>query len=97
MPSATKAPTKFYAIPAGTKAARCNGARCGKVIYFVTNPASGRMMPIDCDVDGGKRPSEAKEKGQLDLLTTKETPVHPGRGVSHFTNCPDAGQFTRKV
>jgi hypothetical protein len=38
-----------------------------------------KSIPIDCDVDGGFEPLGRDE----------------GSGVSHFTTCPDAPQFSR--
>lgn len=90
----TKTPT-FIKVPAGSRPTRCNGPRCGAMIYFVHNPVSGRMVPVTCDVDGGKRPSESKERGQLDAFSSGEALVYDGRGVSHFTDCPDADRFSR--
>lgn len=94
MANATKAPT-MYAVPAGTRAATCRGETCGMTIYFTVNPATGRPVPINCDVPGGKRPSESKDVGQLDMLTGEEAPVYDGRGTSHFLDCVDADQFGR--
>ena len=95
MPNATKAPSKFFIVPAGTKASFCRGATCGKRMYWITNPATGRMVPIDCDVEGGQLPSEhAKDPAQESLFGDK-VEHHDGRGVSHFQTCPDANQFTR--
>jgi hypothetical protein len=84
---------KFYDVPAGTPSAQCNGSACRAVIYWITNPASGRPLPVGCDFDGGEAPSETRDKGQLDAFAGSAF-VHDGRGVSHFTTCPDVGQFT---
>jgi hypothetical protein len=88
------AETRFYVVPAGTRPTRCRGSSCNALIYFVANPATGRMTPVDCDVEGGKRPSESKEKGQLDMLSGGEAAVYDGKGVSHFQTCADAEQFS---
>jgi hypothetical protein len=64
-------------------------------VYFVSNPKTGRMLPVHADVEGGKRPSETKDVGQLDMLSGGEASVYPGRGISHFQDCPDVDQFTR--
>jgi hypothetical protein len=91
----TAAPPKMYVVPAGTKPTYCRGQRCGKRIYFIRSAESGRIVPINCDVEGGKRPSEAKDRGQLDMLVGGEAAVHDGWGVSHFTDCVDVETFTR--
>lgn len=90
----TKAP-KLFTIPAGTRSAICRGEDCRKSIYFVMNPETGRMIPLDPDVEGGKRPSETKDVGQLDMLSGDEAPVYDGKGVSHFLTCLNADDFSR--
>ena len=92
--SAQQPVPQFYKVPAGTRSSRCSGPTCGKQIYFITNPRSGRMMPVDCGVEGGEPPTATKDKGQSDLFAG-EIMVHDGRGVSHFLTCPDAEQFSR--
>jgi hypothetical protein len=91
----TKAGPRFFAVPAGTRPAYCRGQNCGKRIYFIHNPDTGRMLPVSCDVEGGRRPSESKDRGQLDMLVGGEAAVYDGRGVSHFTDCVDVETFTR--
>ena len=93
----TSATPKFYVIPAGTKPVICNGPHCGKSIYFVFNSATGRTVPVDADVEDGKRPSVEKhvDKNQLGMFGVDEVKVFDGKGVSHFQTCPDAGQFSR--
>ena len=88
---------KFYTIPAGTKPVICNGPHCGKSIFFVFNSATGRTVPVDADVEGGKRPSVEKhaDKNQLGMFGVGEAKVFDGKGQSHFLHCPDAGQFSR--
>lgn len=85
---------KFFSVPPGTPSAQCRGATCNKRIYWVTNPETGRMLPVDCDCEGGEAPSDTNDPAQLDAFTGRAS-VHPGRGVSHFTTCSDAAQFTR--
>jgi hypothetical protein len=90
--NATRTPT-VYVVPAGTRAAKCRGPNCAKPIYFVRNSLGG-MTPIDCDVPGGKRPSEHKDTKQLDAFSGS-VEVYDGNGISHFNTCVDAGLFTR--
>lgn len=97
MSVATAVGSKFYKVPAGTKMSHCNGAArggvCSAPMYWINNPDTGTRLPIDCEVDGGKRPSEAKETGQFDLLSAGVAPVFDGKGVSHFETCPDRDLF----
>lgn len=89
----------FYTVPAGTRPSKCKGAAmggtCTATIYFITNPNTGRPMPVSCDVEGGVRPSESADASQLDMLAGGVADVRDGRGVSHFTDCPDADDFSR--
>jgi hypothetical protein len=84
---------KLFAVPAGSKSTRCNGATCTAEIYFVRNDRTGRMMPVHCDVEGGRRPSEKVDPAQLDAFGASAQ-ERDGVGVSHFTDCPDANQFS---
>jgi len=86
----------FYVVPAGTPKSQCNGETCHAVIYWITNPRTGRPMPIDCDVEGGEEPSELHDPKQIDAFSQSTLSNRDGRGVSHFTTCPDVGQFSRK-
>lgn len=83
-----KAPPAFLIVPAGTVSARCwgkhRGGTCEKGIYWITYTRRGTggeerviKSPIDCSVDGGLVPTASQ----------------PGRGVSHYTTCPDTALF----
>lgn len=85
---------RFFTVPAGSKPIACRGKTCTKFIYFITNPATNRPHPIDCDVDGGELPTAHRDKSQASMFDVDEPP-HEGRGVSHFSTCPDAVQFRR--
>jgi hypothetical protein len=54
---------------------------CYAHVYWIERPRSGKpgtyRMPVDCDVVGAAHP---------DSLTD-------GRGVNHFTTCPNANDF----
>lgn len=93
---ATKNAITLYTVPAGTPPARCKGPTCGKVIYFITGPNTGASVPVDCDCEGGTRPSETNDRGQLDAFSGGTAPVFDGKGCSHFLTCPDRDLFTRK-
>lgn len=87
------APTKWYAVPAGTRATPCRGATCRVRMYWVTAP-NGLRVPVDCDVPGGERPSETAHRDQADMFAPGGlADVHDGRGVSHLPICPDRDQF----
>ena len=86
----TRAPI-FYTVDPGTPAVKCSiGAKtCTKSIYFVRTKA-GKMMPVDCDVEGGIHPSPTKDPAQGDAFSPNGlADIHPGRGVPHFGTCPD--------
>jgi hypothetical protein len=89
----------FLTVPAGAKPRPCNGSSCSRWIFFARNPTTGRLTPIDCDVPGGKRPSELAhaDKSQSDLFGSTPPKVFDGKGVSHYLTCANAGEFTRKA
>lgn len=73
---------EFIVVPKGTRASRCRGSDCGETIYWVERPRAGKAfgmtrVPISCDVPGGDSPDSFTD----------------GKGVNHFTNCPNAGNF----
>lgn len=77
---------EFITVPKGSKASRCRGNTCGAAIYWVERPKMRKgqpvpgqtaRVPVHCDVEGGSTPDDLSE----------------GRGVNHFTDCPDAGSF----
>jgi hypothetical protein len=74
----------------------CRGPNCDRAIYFVTSPKSGSMTPVDCDVPGGRRPSETTDASQLDMLNAGEASVHDGKGISHYFTCSDADMFSKR-
>ena len=79
-------------VPAGSKPVPCTGMQlggsCHRLIFWSIDPRTGRRMPVDCDVPGGKRPSESRDRSQLDLLSGA-VEVWDGRGVPHKQTCPD--------
>jgi hypothetical protein len=89
----TKGP-RLYVVPAGSRKGVCSGIHCGAPIYWIKSPNSGRPMPISVDVEGGRVPSERADPRQLDAFSQGKGNVD-GRGVSHFTVCPDADRFSR--
>lgn len=90
----------WIAVPAGTHVAQCRDERCAKPIYFVAFGKANRPHPVNCDVEGGLRPSAVAETDstQLPLIpgVAPETP-HAGRGQSHFADCVAAADFRRGV
>lgn len=87
---------RFYGVPAGTPASTCKVEGCGKRIYWITTPYGSRV-PVDCDGEGGRRPSETNDRVQLDVFAgTAE--VHNGRGKSHLRECrPTIGEQFPKL
>lgn len=100
MPSATKpAParaTGWYPVPAGTKGTICKGSTCGALFYWIRDAKTGAARPIDCDVDGGVRPSEhANDPTQQSLFASAPGETHhDGRGRLHHETCPDVREFS---
>lgn len=86
---------RWLTVPAGTRQATCKSGVCGMPIYFIT--LRGRPYPVDCDVEGGRRPSSIPHDPlQQGLFATAETEVSAdGRGVSHFDTCADPESFRR--
>jgi hypothetical protein len=80
-------PPIIETVPAGTIGMPCRSPKCGKRIYMVRRPSKAKVkdgmqvklvnVPIDCDVEGGVRPTARDD----------------GRGVNHFTTCVDATRF----
>ena len=58
-------------VPAGATGFRCRF--CEATVFFVITPR-GRRMPVNCDVEGGRRP----------------TATDHGSGATHFADCPGA-------
>lgn len=94
MPETQRA-AKFFTVPAGTRPAQCNGSTCRATIYWIQNPATGRMLPVDVDVEGGQEPSAHVRDPKQQSLFGDTIEHYNGRGVSHFTTCPDVGEFSR--
>jgi hypothetical protein len=71
-------PPTWYDVPV---AARFTTCECGKRMYWIITQR-GKSMPIDCDVEGGRRPNvQMRQDGEGNELI-------PGRGVPHFGTCP---------
>lgn len=82
----TERQIQWETVPKGTEAATCRGHKrpggtCKATIYYVERPRKGKpgtaRVPVDCSVPGGSTPDSLSD----------------GKGVNHFTNCPDAGNF----
>lgn len=86
-PPAAKKTPKLYPIPAANfRRARCSGQGCEAVIYWV----AGTRFPISTDCEGGRAPFVPWTDHEPDRGAE---PID-GAGVSHYTNCPAAGQFS---
>ena len=85
-------PNGYVTVLAGTKPQQCSGlalgGSCCRMIFWSVDPRTGRRMPVDCDVPGGRRPSEATNRNQLDLLSGA-VEVWDGVGQPHKRTCPD--------
>lgn len=82
-------------VPAGTRGQKCRGSTCRALIYFVRHPVTDAWLPVECDVVGGRRPSDTRDVRQLDLLTNKTT-VYDGRGVVHSPRCVNAEEIRQR-
>lgn len=76
----------FEIVPKGTEPSTCKGhtklgGTCSAEIYWIERPRKGKpgtaRVPVDCEVEGGEAPDAFTE----------------GKGVSHFSTCPDARNF----
>ena len=73
----------WFDVPAGTAPAECRSCHA-EVFWIVTK--SGKRMPIDCSVVGGREPWKGVPgDGELD-----------GRGISHFAACPQANSWRQR-
>lgn len=83
----------WYIVPAGTRASTCQGESCRARMYWARTKL-GKPVPIDCDVPGGRRPSETSMRDQLDAFVGLAD-VYDGSGISHFITCPDRELFSK--
>lgn len=81
---APRAP-QFFDVPARTRPAECKG--CKSTVYWIVT-AAGKRMQVDCDVEGGVRPSTGSG-------TLGGVEYYAGRGTSHFADCPMADSFRK--
>lgn len=71
----------FYDVPAGAAEKPCRLKDCERTFFWIDSPKNpGKRIPVDCDVEGGVRP----------------TATEPGRGISHFKTCKKPSVFSRK-
>lgn len=85
-PKAEKRAPQFFVVPAGTRPGECQG--CKATVYWIVTEA-GKRMPVHCDVEGGLRPLRYAGQDPADRARAA------GRGISHFVDCPHAGEFRR--
>ena len=76
MATTAKRAPQFFDVPAGTRPVTCKS--CPFTVYFIVT-ASGKRMPVDTSVEGGRTP----------------TPTSAGVGVSHFVTCAQADQHRK--
>lgn len=79
-------------VPAGTDPEWCKGKDCNKPIYWIGHTRTEKdkktggektrrvLMPVDCHVEGGELPNAHAD----------------GKGVNHYTTCPNAGDFSKR-
>lgn len=73
--------TKYYEVPIGTPVEKCREGNCGKPLYFIPSPKTGKRMPIDCAGDAECKPPTAHAAGV---------------GVNHFITCTNPTKFRKK-
>lgn len=103
--TAPEKPKQWELVPPTTKPSTCGGATCRAKIYWITRKSTAKKyattpahmipvvtIPVDCAVEGGiePKPTEALPNGSWSLTVT-------GKGVSHYTTCPDHAQFHKSV
>jgi hypothetical protein len=82
-------------IPIGTRSATCIGhvpevgGTCTQTIYFVYNPRTEKSSPISIDFADCRAPDPKRDPDQADLFSAPAGVPRPGRGVSHWADCPD--------
>lgn len=78
-------------ITVPSDATQINCRSCTKPIYMVRT-ANDRLMPVDCEVEGGVKPSRGASRAERErfALTPEEQKPRDGLGVSHFATCPNA-------
>lgn len=73
----------FFPVPAHIQQGECRS--CHAPIYWVRT-TSGKHMPVDCDVEGGRRPF---------VPVPGDGEPQAGLGVSHFATCSNAAQHRK--
>lgn len=94
-PSPTPPAPRWYEVPADARPVTCRSAACGATMYFVATPY-GTRVPVDCDVEGGRRPHPGSDPSQAGLFDDGQAPAQPGRGVSHYLTCLEPELFSRR-
>jgi hypothetical protein len=79
----------WFDVPADANPVRCRG--CEAMVYFVVR-ASGKAMPVDVLVVGGKVPHPA-ERDLTDSGSGRMFAPVVGCGVAHWGACPAAADF----
>jgi hypothetical protein len=68
----------YYAVPKTARVSVCREPTCGKTLYWIQSPATGKPMPIDCEADRNCTAPFSNEDGV---------------GVNHVVTCTVAGRF----
>lgn len=98
----------LYILPANTRASKCRGENCQKVVYWYYLKSTGRSVIVDCTpvfpANHKKTPNQPHP-----MAPKCFPPVHPmapgeyypngmdGQGIDHHATCADAKQFGRKT
>lgn len=84
MPNISAAP--WVVVPPGTPQKRCTS--CGTLVYVVPDRMRGAYELVVCGVPRGVHADHGVEERHPDA-TVAAVGQH-GRGISHYTTCPDA-------
>ncbi len=91
----------YFEIPIGATPKPCIGheigGTCGQLIYFAFNPATGRSTPVSIACEGGRAPDPKRDPNQNDLFAAPQGEPQPGRGISHWNDCPDVTLIRRHM
>jgi hypothetical protein len=100
---AEKKEPMVYIVKANSRASRCRGPNCNKVVFWHYGTQTGRTTIVDCKPE---YPANSKKYGQPHPMAERcFPPIHPmasgptyghgmdGQGIDHHLTCHDVAQF----
>lgn len=86
-------------IPSGTPREYCKDPKCGKAIWKVKHPKTGKPTPAACEptvtLTDGTVVGTGAFPPYLDAAPGRDTLNIDGLGYSHFIDCPSSKAFRR--